>query len=422
MNKVWLVTRREYLENVKSKLFLFSLALMPMAIGLMIVVSTLFIKRSAPREATVAILDGSGQLFAALEEQAARHNARPEARPRWRLEEAKLEGRTWDEAESDLARRARSREILGYLAIQPDVLDGKGGALYASSNLALQEAPESLGRWLNAAVMEARLRRQNLDPHLAEAIRRPVAFEIEALGRKSGEGKGKGVEAVVAPLFASMAMVMLLFMGAILVGQACLNSVIDEKSSRIVEVVLASVSPHQFMVGKILGMGLMGLTLLATWVASAYGAAAWKGYAKYVPLEMLGYLLVFFVLGFLLCAATFCAVGSMCNSLKEAQNLMGPLSLLFAVPLVLLTPIARDPSGLLARIMSFVPFWTPFVMMSRLAGSPRPSHWEALLSIAVLAAGTAAVFWVAGRIFRVGILMYGQPARLREVFRWIRQI
>ncbi|MCX7016100.1 MAG: ABC transporter permease [Candidatus Sumerlaeota bacterium] len=420
-SKTLLVAQREYIETVKTKTFLIGLALMPVFIGVSMFLPALFIQRSGPSEVRIDVLDRSGQVYASLEKQAADYSARPNVRPRIALRQVEPGSNATEDIQRDLERRVRAHEIFGCLIVPEGVVEGQGTTTYASSNLALNEAQANLERWLNNAVADVRMREKGLDPQLVASVRRPVAFETEALGKEGQKEKRQGEEAVLAPMFTSMAFVMLLFLGIMLVGQMCLNSVIEEKSNRIVEVVLASTSPGQFMTGKILGAGLMGLTLLAAWAGGAYAVAVWKGYARMVSLGNLGYLVLYFILGFMLFSSTFCAIGSVCNSVKEAQNLMGPLSLILVVPLMMIGPIARDPSGTLAVTMSYIPFWTPFVMMSRLAASPRPGIPEIVLSTAVLAAGTAFVFWAAGRIFRVGVLLYGKPPRLGEILRWIRR-
>ncbi|HET6201430.1 MAG TPA: ABC transporter permease [Planctomycetota bacterium] len=419
MRKVWLVARREYTENVKTKAFLVGLLLTPAIVALGLVLPRLVEKKGGPDEVVVAVADRGTGLFDGLARKAAAHNALPGARPRYRLEaeEGKTEGR--ESIESRLTERVRRKELTSCLLLDPGIVEGEGGASYFTIHAGLFEVPRTLEGWLNEVVRDRRMREKNVDAELLAYVQKRVALDENVIGREAKPGKGRKEEAL-GTIFAPMGFVILLFIGIMTVGQGCLTSLIEEKSNRIVEVVLASLSPFQFMTGKILGMGLVGLTLLSVWGAGGYTAAVAGGAGRFVAPENLAFLLAYFTLGFFLYAALFCAIGSACNTLKEAQNLMGPLTLLFVLPWILLIPIARDPNGTLATALSYFPFFTPFVMMARLASSPRPGGIEVVLSLLALAAGVLLVMRAAGKIFRVGILMYGKPPRPRELLRWMR--
>jgi ABC-type Na+ efflux pump permease subunit len=195
------------------------------------------------------------------------------------------------------------------------------------------------------------------------------------------------------------------------------------------EVLLSSVSPIQLMAGKILGIAATGLAMLGSWMVFFYLAT------KYLPrllsIEVgfdlsviatdpvyIGSFLVYFLLGYLLYASLLVAIGSACNSLKEAQNLMMPVTLMLIVPLAAMVPISRDPNGMLAKTMSYIPPFTPFVMMNRAAGPPTTQEY--VVTTIVLLLAVALVMWGAAKVFRVGVLMTGKAPRLGEIIRWIR--
>ncbi|MCI0588156.1 MAG: ABC transporter permease [Planctomycetes bacterium] len=419
MRRAWLVARREYVENVKTKAFLIGLLLTPVAIGLFAVLPNLLEKKVGPADVVVAVADGGNGILAALERKAEEYNARPDERPKIRLE-------THEAGPEDLAglkerwtERVRGNELKSFLLLEPGIVEGKGGSSYHTIHAGLFEVPRTLSRWVNDVARESRMRARGIDQEDLAFVQKSVPLETQVIGREATPGLGAKGEALGA-IFAPMAFVMLLFIGIMTVAQGCLTSLIEEKSNRIVEVVLASVSPFEFMTGKILGLGMVGFTLLGVWAAGGYVAAALGGVASFARPDNLGFLLAYFLLGFLLYAALYCALGSACNTLKEAQNLMGPVMLFLVLPLVLMVPISRDPNGVLATALTYFPFFTPFVMMNRLAASPRPGGIEILLSLFVLALAVALVMRVAGRIFRVGILMYGKPPRPAEILRWVR--
>ena len=187
------------------------------------------------------------------------------------------------------------------------------------------------------------------------------------------------------------------------------------------EVLLSSLSPFQLMAGKVLGICGVGLTLLLLWSGGGILAAALQGTSDLVTGAQVGLFIAYYVLGLPPDREPHGRPsGSACNTLKEAQNLMAPLSLLLALPILLAIVIMKNPNGTLATVLSFVPPFTPFLMMARIAGTPPPPTWQIAASLLLLAVSTWFAIRLAARVFRVGILMYGQPPRLKEILRWMR--
>jgi len=204
-------------------------------------------------------------------------------------------------------------------------------------------------------------------------------------------------------------------------GKDLLNGIIEEKNSRIIEVLLSALSPFELMAGKILGLGAVSLTVIGLWAGGAYLAARWQG----LPIEVTAGLgvtfAIYYVLGFLLFSSILVAAGSVCNSLKETQSLMMPFMLVSIVPMLAWFRLVQDPHGTLARTLSFVPPMTPMVMILRLASTPDIGIGEVLLTITLLGASVLGAIWIAAKVFRTGILMYGKRPGFNEVVRWLRQ-
>jgi ABC-type Na+ efflux pump permease subunit len=221
-----------------------------------------------------------------------------------------------------------------------------------------------------------------------------------------GSGQAKKQKGLSVRIMVPFFFVFLMFVGTVNASQHLLTSVIEEKNSRVVELILSSVSPFQFMAGKILGLAAIGLGAVCFWGLVAYGAATYRGLVDIVTTTNVAYFLVYFILGFLLFSSVFVAIGSACNTLKEAQSLMMPVMLFLVVPMMAWMYFSQHPNAPWTVGLSFVPPLTPMVMMLRLAARPAMS--------------VPLVMWAAARIFRVGILMYGKPASPRELFRWLR--
>jgi len=204
-------------------------------------------------------------------------------------------------------------------------------------------------------------------------------------------------------------------------SQTMLTSTVEEKSNRVMEVLLSSVIPFQLMAGKMIGLGLVSFTLFSVWMAGGAYMIVRNGWQHMVDLNTLGYFMLFFVPGFLLYAAVMAALGSLCNELKEAQNMMTPVMMIMIVPLMTMFWVGQNPDHLLARILTFIPTFTPFLMINRIASAQPPGALEVASAVAVLVASIGLTVWLAARVFRVGILLYGKPPGLKEVARWMRE-
>ena len=225
------------------------------------------------------------------------------------------------------------------------------------------------------------------------------------------------------PNFVSMGaaylFVMLMFVGIMVLSQYLLTNLIEEKSSRVVEVLLSAVSPFELMSGKILGLTAAGLEVGACAVVIGV-VAMLEGFIGALNPWALALFLVYYVLGTLLISSMYAAVGSACNTLREAQGMMLPMAMLFIVPLGGWMYFVQHPNGMAATLLSFVPPLTPMVMILRLAASKEVPVWQIALSVLVLGASVPAMMWAAAKIFRTGVLMYGKPPKLREMVKWLR--
>tara|TARA_R110002072_G_scaffold269868_2_gene429395 strand:+ start:130980 stop:132572 length:1593 start_codon:yes stop_codon:yes gene_type:complete len=246
-------------------------------------------------------------------------------------------------------------------------------------------------------------------------------------------GKAAGDEQVsLADTFrqwAPMGFVYLIFISLMQSVQYLLSNTIEEKSNRIIEVLLASVTPGELMMGKLLGIGATGITTIIAWITSffvflqLYQTVETAVIVQILDVLLSSDLIPYFVFYYLCCyalyAGIFLAIGSLCNTLKEAQSLMMPLMLVLVVPVLTMSFIAQDPNGTLARVMSWIPLFTPFTMMNRAAA--QPPMIDVVGTTIVLVVTTIGVLWLSGRVFRQGILRTGQPPRIIELWRMLRR-
>jgi ABC-2 type transport system permease protein len=333
----------------------------------------------------------------------------------------------WTDAEAELGRRLSGGDLFAYFVINDDPVAGSAGAKYVSNNL----TDDSLKRWFASLagdeVRARRLREKKIDDATAAWIEAGYDFDEKRIG-ESGEEKKVETADTLAQI-APIVFVYLLWVSIFTVAQMLLTNTIEEKSNRVIEVLLSSLTPFELMCGKIAGIAATGLTVVCTWVLFfittikllplfTSAAPPFDLMAIVTRPAYMAAFVSYFVLGYLFFASVFVAIGSLCTTLKEAQNLITPVVLVLIVPLFAMIPIGKDPNGTLARVLSWLPPFTPFVMMNRAAGPP--AWWEYAGTTALLAASVALGIWTAGKVFRFGILMTGKPPRLREIWALLR--
>lgn len=339
----------------------------------------------------------------------------------------RVQGDFGPDPEKTLNRKLQDGEIFAYFVIPEDPVHGFEGARYVSNNL----TDSTLRRWFERMatdiVREKRIAELKIAPEQAAWINEEFRFARRKVG-ETGETEEVKTEEQ-ASQFAPAAFVYALWLAVFVAAQMLLTNTVEEKSNRIIEVLLSSLSPFQLMAGKIFGIAATGLTIVLSWALCALvGVKLLPVFFPGMPdlqwTAIIGdprYLLSFvgyFLGGYFFYAALLVGIGSVCNSLKEAQNLQTPVVLFLIVPIVAMIPVVNDPNGTLARVLTYVPLFTPFLMMNRAAGPP--PAWEYALTTVLILASIAIAFWAAGKIFRVGILMTGKPPRLREILRWLR--
>lgn len=409
MSVVATVIRREYLQRVRSRWFVFATLVVPLFMLLATGIPMWLAGRQDTANSTLAVIDESGELGDAVTRALTAGGY------------TVVRGAATDEPR---LRGAVERHVVGTVLVLDHTTATTGHArlIAAKSPSALQQ----LG--IRQAVVQAALERQleGTDVDVAQVLR-GGSLQIEVPAGSRGGMSDPAFAAAYAGSF-------ILYMVILIYAVAVMRSVLEEKTSRIVEVVLSSLRPWQLMLGKIVGVGAVGVTQLAVWAAVG-GGAAYLGIPSLLrrrpelaPLarmrelapgpSFLVYFAVFFVGGFFIYSALYAAVGAMCNSEEEAQQAQFPVMLLIIIPVFALVGVIENPSSPTSVVLSLVPFFSPFLMFARAAGGVAPA-WQIALSIVLMALTVGAVAWVAGRIYRVGILMTGKRPTIPELWRWI---
>jgi len=447
-SKLLQIARREFVATVMTRAFLIGLLVMPLMIGVLVVATPYLIQQQAPKvRGEIAVIDPGGQLVARLREQlvpaafAERRQALqrrlsavmpgatqglPGTAPapsldQWLGEAPELSLQVLPD-DTDLAaakaRLAGDGQQLALIVVAATALEAQASeapyALYVRSKLD-ERLLDELREAMKTALIDARLSARQLDAREIRAlIRTPQIPTIKV--DASGEQRRNDIVSRLLP----MAFMFLIFIAVMAAGQQLMTSTIEEKSSRVVELLLAAVSPTELMAGKIIGQLGVGLTMLVV-----YAGLGLVGLASFAVLGLLDpwlllYLLLYFLIAYAILASLMAAIGAAVNELREAQTLLTPVMLVVALPLMLWMPISRAPDSLLAVVLSLLPPVSPFIMLLRLTSSTPPPAWQVAVSIVLGLLAVVAAMWFAGKVFRVGLLLHGKPPDFRTLLRWVR--
>jgi ABC-2 type transport system permease protein len=444
LRKLVVVFKREYLERVRSKWFLVGTLLGPVFFAMITVVPIVISSktRASTDLANVTIIDatnaGMGERVAAALAQRFPLSPAPQVRS---VDPASIP------IEEDRAVIAvRDKERRGYLVLDSNTVKGTS-VRYAGRNASSLGDVELISGIVRQQVLAQKLQNEGIDAGRVAALTgvrlQMVTEKVGDDGREKGSGIGNVIFGYVIAL--------LLYMMIVIYGQTILRGVMEEKTTRVAEVVVSSVSTDTLLAGKVIGVGLVAITQVLSWVALsltmmfylapvlerrlgagaiAAGAAAGRAggvgitsqLASALPslsMSTLLALLLFFVLGFIFYASLFAAVGAMVNSQEDVQQASMPVMLLLVSSVIFMTPIMTNPGSGLARTMSLLPFSAPILMPLRMTLVPVP-WFEVAGSIAGVALACLAAIWLSARIYRVGLLMYGKRPGFRELARWVR--
>ena len=312
--------------------------------------------------------------------------------------------------------------------IRPGVKTAEtNGVQYWSGNVTDKTLRNMVENAINQEVKRREYLARGLDSELYRAVEN-TRVPMAELNPKKEQGKERVSRAEVLAQWAPVGFVYLLWVALFSISQMLLSNTIEEKSNRIIEVLLSSVTPGEFIMGKLAGIAAVGLTMVGAWLGSLIALLALKATgetsvaAQFLSMlrssSLLPAFVVYFFFGYLLYAGIILSIGSVCNTLKEAQNYMGVITMLMMVPLLTMMFIPKDPHGTVATALSWIPIYTPFIMMNRAAADP--PMFDLIGTMVLLIAFTAFVLWASVKIFRIGILRSGQPPRIIEMLQWLR--
>ena len=417
MRKVWAVIRREFIERVRTKWFWVSAILGPVFFAALIFVPVLLSRGGGIRR--IVVVDGTSAAFGERVAQVL------SAGRSFRARRVAAGAGVLDTLTADV----EAKRLDGFLIITDDLTE-TGRAEYRASNVSSIQAIEELQRALSRLVVKVRLEREGVNPTVVDRAQIPIALDTKKIsrGRTTAESAG-------GSFFMAYIMAVLLFMAILLYGVNVMSSVLEEKTNRIMEVLVSSLKPFEMMLGKVLGVGAVSFFQFLIWGVSARllfsqreallrkmtgevdASRAFQ--MPPIPATKIAVFLEFFLGGFLLYSSMFAAVGALSGNEQEARQAQQPVTYLLMISYLSIFALTNDPNSTFSVSLSLIPFTSPIAMPVRWTAGSLPVS-EVLGSLALLALGIVAVTWVAARIYRVGILMTGKRPNLKELVRWVR--
>ncbi|HEX5314284.1 MAG TPA: ABC transporter permease, partial [Gammaproteobacteria bacterium] len=327
---------------------------------------------------------------------------------------------------AELREKVRSGDLFAYFTIPADPLAADAPFVYASRNLTDTDLRDWFAGEVTTVIQARKVASVGLPSAKADWLKAPVEFQSRLVTK---EGARAATAAEQAGQWLPIGYVYLLFIAIMSIAQLLMMSTIEEKSTRIAETLLATVEPTDVMAGKTLGVAAVGTTLVCCWLAIILGlTAAFGGMLPIggfahalvagITVWNVAWFLVYFILGFLLYSAVLGAIGAAVNNIQEAQPFIGPVMMFMVLPLIIMVPVVKDPTATWARVLSYFPPLTPFLMVNRSAAPPPLVDYVA--TTAILIVTVAFALYASGKIFRVGLLSTGAPPKLKELLAWLR--
>ncbi|MGE5439895.1 MAG: ABC transporter permease [Bacteroidota bacterium] len=413
MKKIMKIALFEFMEKIKTRAFLVFMIVFPLIIIAISIVPSMLVDTREDSTRPIGVLDLTGQYSKGIIRQLNDFKF-PDGQPNYIVINLYYQGKSPEEMKQFADKLVTEGNVDGYIMVEAK--DGDSVRVsYRNRNFGNFNDLPRFEKIFNNVYTSERLLSHGFDPSVINRLMTNVQLKAEKIDHSSN-GRQTSPEMIY---FSSVIFLMLLFMMIMFSGGLLIRSVVEEKSNRIMEILLSSCTPDELLTGKILGLGMLGLFQIFVWAVIALALLG----GNYIPLEIfndIGLSMLYFVLGYLFYTAIFVGVGSVVTTEQEAQHFTGYLSIVLILPLVISLKIIQSPDILLVRILSFIPFTSPPIMLLRIKVMTPPA-WEIILSTLILIFSIYLTIIITSRIFRIGILSYGKRPSLKELLIWIKE-
>jgi len=416
MHKIWTLIKREYTESVFKKSFIIMTIITPVLLIAMGIIPSLLVMMETEEQVRLQVLDRTGVLYSPF--KSALSDTMKSGQSRFLFEESEAE----DSAAVLVGKNLIETQVIDGFLVIPENIFSSNQVSYFSKNVANFDDTNLIEATLQKLTDQYRIKNSGLDARLINELTAGIKLKtIKITGDGTESERGFGEE-----YFSTFILVLIIYVTLLIYGNSVMRSIVHEKSSRIIEVLLSSANPFQLMAGKILGQGFVGFTQYLIWSLTGIGLVLIGAKALPVSSNLLKmdpaifiYFLLFYVLGYFIFATLYAAVGAIANSEQDAQQMATPVVFMLIIPIMLIGFLVKNPDGLLSIVLSLIPFFSPIIMFARINLSD-PGFIQIGASVFLLILTTIFLIWITGKIFRVGILLHGKRPTLPEIIKWIR--
>jgi len=413
MRKIVTIARWEYLEKVKTKTFIISLVITPLIIIMFSLLPTLLTQKEDQRTKVIGVVDTSGIYFHQLTNELEQYKL-DDNQPKYILLKLANKNKTLNKLKAEADKNVIDNKIEGFLFI----LNGGTDSLeveYRSENLGSFKDLRHFEEKINRIRIQNEFNERGIDPSLAEFVQSSVEIEQIKIEKSGKEGK----QDFLVVFFSAFIFILLLMMMVIYSGQLLVRSLIEEKSNRLIEILISSCTSEQLLAGKILGLSALGLTQIFIW--SLIGITLVGG--AVIPPEAFDDvlpMLVYFITGFIFYTTIFVGIGSIVTTEQEAQQMTTYISLILILPVVIAMPAIQNPGSVMVTVLSYIPLTIPSIMLLRFKIAPVPLL-DIIITLSIMFVSTIVTLKIAAKIFRIGILSYGKKPTIKELIQWSKE-
>jgi ABC-2 type transport system permease protein len=413
MKKIWTIAKWEYFEKVKTKTFLISIIITPVIIIVFSLLPTLLSDEEMPRVKTIGVIDTSGGYFNLLREELEEFKIENQ-KPQYLLINLAGENKSIDQIKMSANSAVLKGKLEAYISLEFPNLDSLV-AEYRSESIGNFRDVGRIERAINSVRIQKKLQQEGIPSELAWFIQTKIKLKHIKVEGDGFEGK----QDFLITFFSSFIFILLLMMMVVYSGQMLVRSMLEERSNRLIEVLVSSSTPEELLAGKVIGLSSLGFTQILIWFLIGLTLAG----SSLIPLgafENILPMLIYFVLGFLFYTTLFVGIGSVVTTEQEAQQITTYISLVLLLPVVIAMPAIQNPDFIVIKIFSYIPFTIPSVMLLRLNIS-HVTTYEIIFTTLLMLLSIIIMIKVSAKIFRIGILSYGIKPTFKDIVSWINE-
>ena len=415
MKKYIAVAKWEYLEKVKTKAFLISLFLTPVLIIFFNVLPTLLIEKSEEKDLNYILIDKTDSFSYSFSDSIENKYLKKDNSKLYNIKIEKYSVLDSARQNEILKTKIIDGEIDGFVIIDKKS-DNNFEIKFYGENIGSFENPSRFKNTLNEIIFAQNLKNENLPYKKIESLKPKIEFTNYKINEKGDSTKSD----FLTTFFTSYVFIILFMILTLSTGQMLIRSVVEEKSNKLIEVLLSSCSSKDLLVGKILGLSALGFTSILVWILFGIFAALFvSSYSFSLGIISVLLILFYFIFGYIFFSSIFVAFGSTCTTEQEAQQMTGYVTMFMVLPIAFIVPMMQNPDQQIVKILSFIPIFTPLFMMMRIS-IKMPEVWEIISTLIILISSAYGMMIAGSKIFRIGILISGKRPKLKEIIKWIK--